>query len=259
MRIDHLEQRLREARELGFELELHARGQEREAFEQPLDIRVGDFEPCRCPGGRRSSGTRCANSRPSRADGAAPVRSRRSSRGSISRVPRVSVTTASRAFPARSRSSRNNRSGTGCAHSSPSISNTSAGVGASSRGLRARTRSVSGLDARLERADRLGDGGLRTRDLAGGTHQPGEARNAEIDRRASRRAGLPRDPRRSRDWWCSAATRGRAARPGAVAAWSDVCWSNDSRRWSGGMVGQPVEQRRLQAFAAGRLGHDVRR
>ena len=44
MRVDDLEQRLGEARELGVELEVHARRQEPDAFEQPLDVRVGDLE-----------------------------------------------------------------------------------------------------------------------------------------------------------------------------------------------------------------------
>ena len=39
MRIDDLEQRLREARELGVELQMNARGQEADAFDQPLDVR----------------------------------------------------------------------------------------------------------------------------------------------------------------------------------------------------------------------------
>ena len=43
VRIDHLQQRLREGRELRLHLELDAGGQEREAFQQPLDIRVGDL------------------------------------------------------------------------------------------------------------------------------------------------------------------------------------------------------------------------
>ena len=44
VRIDHLEQPLREARELGVHLELDARREEAEALEQPLDIRVADLD-----------------------------------------------------------------------------------------------------------------------------------------------------------------------------------------------------------------------
>src|SRR5258705_386255 len=44
VRVDDLEQRLREARELGIELQLDARGEEAEALEQPLDVGVGDLE-----------------------------------------------------------------------------------------------------------------------------------------------------------------------------------------------------------------------
>ena len=44
VRIDHLQQRLREGRELRLQLELDARGEQREAFEQPLDIGIGDIE-----------------------------------------------------------------------------------------------------------------------------------------------------------------------------------------------------------------------
>ena len=44
MRIDDLEQRLREARKLRLELELNAGGEERDTLEQPLDIRIVDFE-----------------------------------------------------------------------------------------------------------------------------------------------------------------------------------------------------------------------
>ena len=44
MRIDHLQQRLREGREFRFQLELDARGQQREAFQQPFHIRVGNVE-----------------------------------------------------------------------------------------------------------------------------------------------------------------------------------------------------------------------
>src|SRR5690606_40001775 len=43
VRIDELEQMLREARELGLELQLHARSEERESLEEPLDIRVRDL------------------------------------------------------------------------------------------------------------------------------------------------------------------------------------------------------------------------
>ncbi len=45
VRVHHLEQRLREARELGVELELHARGHEADAFEQALDVRIGHLQP----------------------------------------------------------------------------------------------------------------------------------------------------------------------------------------------------------------------
>jgi hypothetical protein len=41
MRIDHLQQRLREGREFRFQLELDTRRQEGEAFQQPLDIGIG--------------------------------------------------------------------------------------------------------------------------------------------------------------------------------------------------------------------------
>ncbi len=44
MRVDHLQQVLGEHRVLRVQLELHARGQKREAFQQPLDIGVGAFE-----------------------------------------------------------------------------------------------------------------------------------------------------------------------------------------------------------------------
>ncbi len=44
MRIDHLEQVLREARELGVDLELHACGEKREPLEEPFDIGIGTLE-----------------------------------------------------------------------------------------------------------------------------------------------------------------------------------------------------------------------
>ena len=44
MRIDDLEQRLGEARELRVELELHARGEKPDAFEQPLDVGIRHLE-----------------------------------------------------------------------------------------------------------------------------------------------------------------------------------------------------------------------
>jgi Tat protein secretion system quality control protein TatD with DNase activity len=44
MRVDEFRQVLGEARELGVDLHLHARGQEGEAFQQALDIRVGALE-----------------------------------------------------------------------------------------------------------------------------------------------------------------------------------------------------------------------
>ena len=44
VRVDDLEQPLGEARELGVELELHARAEERGAFEQPLDVGIGDLD-----------------------------------------------------------------------------------------------------------------------------------------------------------------------------------------------------------------------
>ena len=43
MRVDHLQQRLREGRELRLHLHLDAGGQEREALQQALDIGVGDL------------------------------------------------------------------------------------------------------------------------------------------------------------------------------------------------------------------------
>ena len=43
--IDDLEKRLREPRELGVELQLHAGGEKRGAFEQPLHVRIGNLEP----------------------------------------------------------------------------------------------------------------------------------------------------------------------------------------------------------------------
>ena len=42
--IDHLQQRLREGRKLRLQLELDARGEQREALEQPFDIGIGDIE-----------------------------------------------------------------------------------------------------------------------------------------------------------------------------------------------------------------------
>ena len=44
LRVDDLQQPLREARELGVELQLDAAGQEREAFEQAFDVGVGDLQ-----------------------------------------------------------------------------------------------------------------------------------------------------------------------------------------------------------------------
>ncbi len=44
MRIDNLEQRLREARKLRVDLQLHPGRQERGAFKQPLDVRICDLE-----------------------------------------------------------------------------------------------------------------------------------------------------------------------------------------------------------------------
>ena len=44
MRVDHLHQVLGEHRLLRIEFQLHARGQKREAFQQPLHVRVGAFE-----------------------------------------------------------------------------------------------------------------------------------------------------------------------------------------------------------------------
>ena len=42
VRIDDLEQRLCEAREFGVELQLHARGEKRRPFDQPLDVGIVD-------------------------------------------------------------------------------------------------------------------------------------------------------------------------------------------------------------------------
>ncbi len=52
MRIDDLEQRLREAREFGVELELHARRQKSDAFEQPLDVGIVHLQPVHPEPGR---------------------------------------------------------------------------------------------------------------------------------------------------------------------------------------------------------------
>jgi hypothetical protein len=45
VRVDRFEQVGDQPRLLGIELQLHAGGQGREAFEQPLDIRIGDLGP----------------------------------------------------------------------------------------------------------------------------------------------------------------------------------------------------------------------
>ena len=52
MRIDDVEQRLREAGELGVELELHARGEKGDALEEPLDVGIGDLEAVHAEPGR---------------------------------------------------------------------------------------------------------------------------------------------------------------------------------------------------------------
>jgi hypothetical protein len=44
VRVDDVEQRLGKAREFGVELELDARRQKRNPFDQPLDVGVGDLE-----------------------------------------------------------------------------------------------------------------------------------------------------------------------------------------------------------------------
>ena len=41
---NEVEQALREPRKLRVELQLHARGEKREALEQPFDVRVGNFD-----------------------------------------------------------------------------------------------------------------------------------------------------------------------------------------------------------------------
>ena len=52
VRVDDLEQRLGEARELGVDLQLHPRRHEAGAFEQPLHVRVGHLEAAHAePGG----------------------------------------------------------------------------------------------------------------------------------------------------------------------------------------------------------------
>ena len=120
---------------------------------------------------------------------ASSVSYKRSSRGSISDALQVrafiSVTTASRVSSS-IEVSRNSCCGTGCAQSSPSISNTSAGVGAHPRApARARTRTDSGRmrgsKARIASAmvvSRLADLAVRR------AHHAGEAGNAEIHRRS---------------------------------------------------------------------------
>ncbi|MNC85903.1 hypothetical protein D3C83_15230 [compost metagenome] len=45
MRVDAFEQRLREARELGVELQVDARRHEADAFHQALDVGVGHLQP----------------------------------------------------------------------------------------------------------------------------------------------------------------------------------------------------------------------
>ena len=51
MRVDDFEERLGEARELGVELELHPRRQERESLQQTLDIRVSDLDSAHAEAG----------------------------------------------------------------------------------------------------------------------------------------------------------------------------------------------------------------
>ena len=67
VRVDHLQQRLREGRELRLHLHLHARGQEREPFQQPFDIGVRDLDIAEPEASPRPWGTRRRTRRPCRA------------------------------------------------------------------------------------------------------------------------------------------------------------------------------------------------
>ena len=52
VRVNDLEERLGEARELGVQLELYTGGQERDALDQPLDVRIRNLEAAHAqPGG----------------------------------------------------------------------------------------------------------------------------------------------------------------------------------------------------------------
>ena len=122
VRVDDLEQRLREARELGVELELHARGQKADALEQPLDVRIGDLEAAHAePRGDlgkllRELGAHLAQMLQLEVvvlrAAADPFTRPRRMRSAISTLP------VSRSISVRTSSS----SGTGCAQSSPRIS-----------------------------------------------------------------------------------------------------------------------------------------
>src|SRR5690606_234651 len=139
VRIQHREQALGEARELAVDLELHACGQEREALEEPLHVRIRALEPIEPEPARdlRILARELAAELAQVLELAPVVREQAFVHQSLSPPASEIITSpVSRSMSVR----KKRRSGSGCAQSSASIPNTSALGPNFSASLRSRTR-----------------------------------------------------------------------------------------------------------------------
>src|SRR5580700_7852139 len=141
MRVNHLQQRLSEGRKLRFHLQLNPRREKRETLKQAFYIGIGDIDAgeIKAAGDLRKFGCEFL----------AHVAQKREFTLVMLHQPRVhywvpSATTACRVSTSMD-VSKNRRTGKGCAHSSPSISKTSAGLASLARDPRSWTRTESGL------------------------------------------------------------------------------------------------------------------
>ena len=202
MRIDDLEQRLGEARKLGVELELHARRQKPDAFEQPLDVGIGDLQPVHAePGGdlRKLLGELGAHLAQMLQLEVVVLEQAR-----IHHATRDGARSAIWTFPvSRSISVRTrNSSGTGCAQSCAVNLDADHVVVIELAGLEQRPDLQRGRqDARLEVEDRLADGAREVGHVERGRRLPGQRRQPEIHHRPAHVGRLRQIGRPPRAAW----------------------------------------------------------
>ena len=211
---------LREAREFGVELHLHARGEKAEAFEQPLDIRVGAFEAFQpeAPGDLRKLLRELAAHLAQVLKFLAVVAQKFA--GSSFSAARPRRRPAPRRARGRDRCEGRGARDTAAPTNRPSMSNDDRVVARGGLAGRDGAHPHRLADqARLEGADRVGASRVRSARRRCSTRScprcPGSRSSAPKSRRADRRCRSCADGQAGR---VEAATQGRAARSGAARA-----------------------------------------